>query len=116
MGKFFGDLALGLQADAFAHSLRKGSIFSAGAELIVPIKNKVGTGGESTVFETYAAHGQRLPDSGFVQLHRASSLSAHPDQLPLARRISGRQSARRSAPTVDTAVAGRRWWSSSQDQ
>lgn len=83
-GTAFGDLALGYK-QTLAHSLRKGSIFSAGAELIVPTGNKeVGTGGESTVFETYAAYGQRLPGSGFVQLHSGIELSAHPDQLPRA--------------------------------
>lgn len=83
-GTAFGDLALGYK-QTLAHSLKKGSVFSVGAELIAPTGNReVGTGGESTVFETYGAYGQRLPGSGFLQLHSGIELSAHPDKLPRA--------------------------------
>ena len=80
----FGDLALGYKQQLF-HSLASGSIFSVGAELITPTGDPaLGTGGESTVFETYAAFGQRLAGDGFLQLHTGIELSAHPDKLPRA--------------------------------
>jgi mono/diheme cytochrome c family protein len=80
----FGDLALGYKQTLF-HSLAKGSIFSAGGELAVPTGNTaVGTGGESTVFEAFAAYGQRLPADSFVQLHTGIELPAHPDKKPRA--------------------------------
>ena len=83
-GAAFGDLALGYKQKV-AHSVRKGSIFSLGAELIAPTGNAViGTGGESTIFETYGAFGQRLRGSGFLQLHSGIELPAHPDKVARA--------------------------------
>jgi mono/diheme cytochrome c family protein len=83
-GASFGDLALGYK-QKLAHSLKRGSIVSAGAELITPTGNTaLGTGGESTVFEGYAAWGQILPGDGFFQLHSGIELPAHPDKLPRA--------------------------------
>jgi len=83
-GAAFGDLALGYKQTLF-HSLAKGSIFSAGGELAVPTGNTaVGTGGESTVFEAFAAYGQRLPADSFLQLHTGIELPAHPDKKPRA--------------------------------
>ena len=80
----FGDLALGYK-QTLAHSLKKGAIFSAGAELIAPTGNpEVGTGGESTVFETFAAYGQILPRLSFLQLHTGIELPAHPDKVARA--------------------------------
>ena len=56
-----------------------------GGELIAPTGNKtLGTGGESTVFEAFAAYGQLLPASSFLQLHTGIELPAHPDQLARA--------------------------------
>ena len=83
-GSAFGDLGLGYKQKLYA-STRKGSIVSAGAELIAPTGNKdLGTGGQSTIFETYGAYGQRFGRSSFVQLHSGVELPAHPDQLPRA--------------------------------
>lgn len=83
-GSAFGDVAIGYK-QKLIHSLQKGSIFSVGGELITPTGNKVlGTGGESTVFETFAAFGQRLPASGFLQVHTGVELPAHPDQIARA--------------------------------
>jgi len=56
-----------------------------GGELIAPTGNKtLGTGGESTVFEAFAAYGQVFPASSFLQLHTGIELPAHPDQLARA--------------------------------
>lgn len=83
-GAGFGDLALGYK-QKLLHSVRKGTIFSVGGELIAPTGNRsIGTGGESTVFETFAAYGQILPSSGFVQLHSGIELPAHPDKVARA--------------------------------
>ena len=83
-GAAFGDLALGYK-QKLVHSLRTGSIFSVGGELIAPTGNKtLGTGGESTVFEAFAAYGQVFPASSFLQLHTGIELPAHPDQLARA--------------------------------
>lgn len=83
-GAGFGDLALGYK-QKLVHSVRKGAILSAGGELIAPTGNTtLGTGGESTVFEAFAAYGQMLPDSTFVQLHSGIELPAHPDKVARA--------------------------------
>ena len=83
-GSAFGDLALGYKQKLF-HSLRRGSIFSVGGELIAPTGNPtLGTGGESTIFEAFGAFGQILPGSGFFQLHTGIELPAHPEKVPKA--------------------------------
>jgi hypothetical protein len=74
---------------AYKHALwtsqPKGSIFSAGGELIVPTGNStVGAGGESTIFELFGAFGQRLPRSSFLQAHTGFELPVHPDRVPRA--------------------------------
>lgn len=80
----FGDLALGYKQKLF-HSLEKGSIFSVGGELITPTGDPMlGTGGESTVFEAFAAFGQLLPANSFLQMHTGIELPAHTDKLPRA--------------------------------
>jgi mono/diheme cytochrome c family protein len=83
-GASFGDLALGYKQKLF-HSLKTGSIVSAGAELSAPTGNTtIGTGGESTVFEAFAAFGQLLPAGGFLQIHTGIELPAHPQDVPRA--------------------------------
>ena len=83
-GSAFGDLALGYKQKLF-HSLDKGSIFSVGGEIIAPTGNTaLGTGGESTVFEAFAAFGQVLPSNSFLQIHTGVELPAHPDDLARA--------------------------------
>jgi hypothetical protein len=80
-GTAFGDLALGYKRTLF-HSVPSGSIFSAGGELSVPTGDAVeGTGGTSTVFETFAAYGQLLPAGGFFQVHTGFELPVHPDEV-----------------------------------
>ncbi len=79
-----GDLALGYKQTLF-HNLRRGSIFSVGGELIAPTGDtSLGTGGESTVFEGFAAFGQLLAGSSFLQVQTGVELPAHPDKLPKA--------------------------------
>jgi len=83
-GSAFGDLAIGYKQKLF-HSLKKGSIFSVGGEVAAPTGNRtLGTGGESTIFEGFAAFGQLLPGSSFLQVHTGFELPAHPDDVPRA--------------------------------
>ena len=83
-GASFGDLALGYKQKLF-HSLRTGSIVSAGGELIAPTGNPdLGTGGESTIFEVWGAYGQLLRGNSFLQVHTGIELPAHPDKVARA--------------------------------
>ena len=83
-GSAFGDLALGYKQKLF-HSLKRGSIFSVGGEVAAPTGNTtLATGGESTIFEGFAAFGQLLPGSSFLQVHTGFELPAHPDDVPRA--------------------------------
>ena len=80
----FGDVALGYKQKLIS-SLKTGSIFSVGGEVIAPTGSRTaGTGGESTVFETFAAFGQLLPRDAFLQLHTGFELPVHPDIVPRA--------------------------------
>ncbi len=83
-GSAFGDLGLGYK-HKLVHSLSTGSIFSVGAELFAPTGNRaLGTGGDSTVFEGFAAYGQFLSAGSFLQAHTGIELPAHPDKVPRA--------------------------------
>jgi hypothetical protein len=63
-----GDVAAALK-HAFHHSLERGRIFAAGAEIIFPTgKENEGLGAGVTVFEPFAAFGQMLPADGFIQV------------------------------------------------
>jgi mono/diheme cytochrome c family protein len=74
----FGDVALGFKQKLF-HSVGKGSILSVGGEVIFPTGNPgLGTGGESTVFEMFAAFGQILPADSFLQVQAGIELPTHP--------------------------------------
>ena len=85
----FGDIALGYKRKLF-DNLKKGSIFSAGGEFIVPTGNPhIGTGGGSPVFETFAAYGQIFPADSFLQLHTGIELPTQPDKLPRAYYLRG---------------------------
>jgi mono/diheme cytochrome c family protein len=62
-----GDVAVALK-HAFHHSLERGRIFAAAAEIVLPTgKENEGLGGGVTVFEPFAAFGQMLPVDGFIQ-------------------------------------------------
>jgi mono/diheme cytochrome c family protein len=83
-GSAFGDLAIGYK-QKLLHSLKTGSIFSVGGEVAAPTGNTtLGTGGESTIFEGFAAFGQLLPGGSFLQVHTGFELPAHPDDVPRA--------------------------------
>jgi mono/diheme cytochrome c family protein len=62
-----GDVAAAVK-HAFHHSLERGHIFAAAAEIVLPTgKENEGLGGGVTVFEPFAAFGQMLPADGFIQ-------------------------------------------------
>jgi mono/diheme cytochrome c family protein len=62
-----GDIAAAVK-HAFHHSLERGRIFAAAAEIILPTgKENEGLGGGVTVFEPFAAFGQILPADSFFQ-------------------------------------------------
>ena len=62
-----GDLTLGMKR-AFAHSAERGSIFSAAAEIILPIgDDALGLSKGTAVFEPFVSFGQILPRDAFMQ-------------------------------------------------
>jgi hypothetical protein len=62
-----GDIAAAVK-HAFHHSLERGRIFAAAAEIILPTgKENEGLGGGVTIFEPFAAFGQILPADSFFQ-------------------------------------------------
>jgi mono/diheme cytochrome c family protein len=102
----FGDIALGYKRKMF-DSLKKGSIFSVGGEVIAPTGNpSIGTGSGSPIFETFAAFGQILPKTSFVQLHTGFELPTQTDKVPNAYYLH--------TAIGKTFIAGHgfgRWWS-----
>src|SRR5690606_20616271 len=63
-----GDIALGVKR-ALYHSLARGTIFSAAAEIIVPTGDEDdGFGAGTAIFEPFVALGQLLPADAFLQL------------------------------------------------
>jgi hypothetical protein len=63
-----GDIALGYKR-VLAHSLARGNILSASAEVVLPTGDEDhGLGGGVTVFEPFLTFGQILPRNAFVQL------------------------------------------------
>lgn len=68
-GAHLGDVALGVK-HAVLHSLRRGSILSGGAEVILPTGDEdAGFGKGTAVLEPFLTFGQILPRDGFLQLH-----------------------------------------------
>jgi hypothetical protein len=62
-----GDVAAAVK-HAFHHSLERGRIAAAAAEIVLPTgKEDEGLGGGATVFEPFVTFGQLLPAEGFVQ-------------------------------------------------
>jgi hypothetical protein len=62
-----GDVAAALK-HAFHHSIERGRIFAAAAEIVLPTgKETEGLGRGVTVFEPFAVFGQVLPADGFIQ-------------------------------------------------
>ncbi len=66
---------------ALLHSLRTGSILSAGLELIMPTgRDDRGLGKDTWILEPFIAFGQALPADAFIQLHLGSEVSTDPDK------------------------------------
>ena len=65
--------------------VEKGSILSVGGEVSAPTGDKtLGTGGESTVFELFAAYGQILPADSFLQVQAGVELPTNRDAVSRA--------------------------------
>lgn len=74
-----GDVALGVKHALF-HSLRSGSIFSLGGEVILPTGDESkGFGKGSTVLEPYLAFGQFLPLGSFVHAQALAEFATDRD-------------------------------------
>lgn len=71
-----GDLGIGVKR-ALLHSLRAGSILSAGGEVLFPTGDEEdGFGKGTTVFEPFLSFGQILPADGFLHLQGGFELPA----------------------------------------
>jgi hypothetical protein len=88
-----GDLTFALKR-VLAHSLRRGAILSAAAEVVVPTgSTERGVGAGTTVFEAFLAYGQILTPRSFVQLQLGGAVPYdrdHADEL-FARGVVGRR-------------------------
>ena len=74
-----GDVAIAVKR-AIYHDAERGTIFSLGEEVALPTgKQTEGLGTGSTIFETFAAFGQRLPRESFVQVHTGIALPTGDD-------------------------------------
>jgi len=71
-----GDLAIGFKR-AIAHSLRRGTILSAAAELIIPTGDESAGAGDGVLrVEPFVSFGQMLPANSFVQAQAGVEWSA----------------------------------------
>jgi mono/diheme cytochrome c family protein len=74
-----GDLAVGFKRVLF-HSLDRGTIVSAGGEMVFPTgKEHIGLGKGFAVFEPYVSVGQVLPADGFFQVQSGFELPVDHD-------------------------------------
>jgi mono/diheme cytochrome c family protein len=74
-----GDIAVAVK-HVLAHSLARGSILSAGGEVVLPTGSESrGLGGGTTVFEPFVAFGQILPRDGFLHVHAGAEIPADRD-------------------------------------
>jgi hypothetical protein len=88
-----GDLAFAFKR-VVAHSLPRGSIFSAAAEIVVPTgSTERDIGGGTTVVEPFVAFGQRLPARTFFQAQAGGSIPFNRDHADEAfwRMVFGQQ-------------------------
>jgi len=75
-----GDIAFGMKR-VLHHSGTRGSILSAGGEIIFPTgKEDRGLGSGATILEPFVVFGQILPGDSFVQAHAALELSTNRDR------------------------------------
>jgi hypothetical protein len=80
----FGDLGLGLKR-LLTSSFRTGSFLSVQGEVLLPVGNREhGLGSGVTSFETFAAYGQLLPWSGFVQIQTGGEFPTDTAKSPRA--------------------------------
>ncbi len=85
-----GDVAVALKR-VLSHSLARGNILSAAAEVVLPTGSETdGTGGGQTVFEPFLAFGQILPADGFVQVQAGGELSTGGGREGFWRAAAGR--------------------------
>ena len=100
-----GDIGVAFKR-VVSHSLDRGSILSAGGEVIFPTGNDArGLGAGTTVFEPFVLFGQVLPRDGFLQAHAGFKFPANRESASkeLFLRVAvGRTFAQRSG-------AGRAW-------
>jgi hypothetical protein len=76
-----GDITLAVKRVVF-HSLRSGSILSAGGEVLLPTGDEdAGFGNGTTVFEPYLAFGQLLPADFFFQFQGGAALPVEDDRV-----------------------------------
>lgn len=79
-----GDLALGWKHTVH-HNLRRGSIFSLGAEAVLVREERAdGSDGRVTVFEPYAAYGHLLPGDAFLQFQALGEIGLEGDAADAA--------------------------------
>jgi mono/diheme cytochrome c family protein len=75
----FGDLDIGYKY-VLLHSLRSGSVFAVGADVVIPTgAEQLGFGRGTTVFEPYLALGQYLLWDAFLQLQTVVEIPADSD-------------------------------------
>ena len=100
-----GDIAAAIK-HAFHHSLERGRIFAAAAEVILPTgKENEGLGGGVTVFEPFAAFGQMLPADGFIQAQTGFEIPFAEDH---AEEFFWRGSSARASCRASSGARGRR--------
>jgi hypothetical protein len=108
-----GDLTLGMKR-AVAHSLARGTIFSAAGEIILPIGDEaLGLSKGTAVFEPFVSFGQILPADGFVQAQAGIELPFDRDvateeafwRLAVGRSFSQRRWGRTWSPMVELLAA-----------
>jgi hypothetical protein len=99
-----GDVAVALK-HVLAHSLRRGSILSVSAEVVLPTGKETQSLGKGvTVFEPYITFGQLLPSNAFVQVQVGA-------ELPTDRNKAGREGFWRAVigRTFEQGRFGRAW-------
>jgi mono/diheme cytochrome c family protein len=112
-GASLGDMALAVKRDLH-HNLRRGSILSGGAELIVPTGDRASGAGKGTfIFEPFLLYGQLLPADFFVQAHAGMEVPFKREEaqneaylrLALGKEIRFRPWGRVFAPMVELLAA-----------
>jgi len=106
-----GDVTLGMK-HALHHSIESGTIFSLGAEVILPTGDEgKGLGADGALAEAFASFGKILPSDAFVQAQAGVELPLHSGadkeifgRLVLGRGFSQGQWGRSWTPMVELSV------------